>query len=319
MSIYKPFTTTDTSVTPFSVNKTFTFNGSTELLNTGIDRFTGQNIASSLWISGSNPTGNITSYDKKLIYKSTQELYYSNYISGSNGSPASTASFNPDGTITGGVYTPSYDNYLSTTLKSNRYFPTGSNAEIGIYSIPSNVFGENIKPNTFYLKSGSNTITDNGEGALYYNNSYLVGNIIYEHGMVILYEVPASLYPYGVYGSLIYGFGLYGTPPPPIVNNFILGTNITCSFQSTVTIYEAQYKCNIRQNEFNFSQNPTLVSGSTSDGILYNFATGSYFNPYVTTVGLYNNSKELIAVAKLAQPLPLSSVTDTNIIINLDL
>jgi hypothetical protein len=49
------------------------------------------------------------------------------------------------------------------------------------------------------------------------------------------------------------------------------------------------------------------------------FATGSYFNPYITTVGLYNNNQELLAVAKLAQPIPISDVTDTNIIINLDL
>ena len=32
----------------------------------------------------------------------------------------------------------------------------------------------------------------------------------------------------------------------------------------------------------------------------------------------YNN-KELIAVAKLAQPLPISQVTDTSILVNLDL
>ena len=36
-------------------------------------------------------------------------------------------------------------------------------------------------------------------------------------------------------------------------------------------------------------------------------------------VGLYNNDKELIAIAKLAQPLPVSSITDTSILINLDL
>jgi hypothetical protein len=47
--------------------------------------------------------------------------------------------------------------------------------------------------------------------------------------------------------------------------------------------------------------------------------TSSYFSPYISTVGLYNNNKELIAVAKLAQPLPISNTTDTNIIINLDL
>ena len=34
---------------------------------------------------------------------------------------------------------------------------------------------------------------------------------------------------------------------------------------------------------------------------------------------VYNNNKELLAVAKLSQPLPLSAVTDTTIMINLDL
>jgi hypothetical protein len=68
-----------------------------------------------------------------------------------------------------------------------------------------------------------------------------------------------------------------------------------------------------------FSQNPTIVSGSTNSGIVYNFATGSYFSPYVTTVGLYDNAYNLLAVAKLAQPLPTSAVTDTSILVNLDL
>ncbi len=75
----------------------------------------------------------------------------------------------------------------------------------------------------------------------------------------------------------------------------------------------------MRENEFNFSQNPTLISGSSNSGILYSFATGSYFDPFITTVGLYNNNKELIAVAKLAQPLPVSTITDTTILVNLDL
>ena len=84
-------------------------------------------------------------------------------------------------------------------------------------------------------------------------------------------------------------------------------------------MYESQYKFTIRENEFNFTQNPTAVSGSRNSGIIYDFATGSYFSPYITTVGLYNNNYELIAVGKLAQPLPTSAVTDTTILINLDL
>ena len=51
---------------------------------------------------------------------------------------------------------------------------------------------------------------------------------------------------------------------------------------------------------------------------LYDFATGSYFAPYLTTIGLYNEQQQLLAVGKLAQPLPLSPTTDTTILINID-
>ena len=74
------------------------------------------------------------------------------------------------------------------------------------------------------------------------------------------------------------------------------------SFQSNLTIYEHQYRCSISENEFLFSLNPTLLSGSTNE-VLYNFVTGSYFSPYITTVGLYNDNQELLAVAKLSRPL----------------
>jgi hypothetical protein len=127
-----------------------------------------------------------------------------------------------------------------------------------------------------------------------------------------------------------YGSTFYGGDDYDFTNNFYSGS-LTCSFESTVTIYETQYKCTIRENEFNFSNNPSLLSGSVAisngsgssfpqpgSGKLNDNVTGSYFSPYITTVGLYNNNKELLAVAKLAQPLPVSSVTDTSILINFD-
>ena len=92
---------------------------------------------------------------------------------------------------------------------------------------------------------------------------------------------------------------------------------MTCSFQSSRTIYETQYKCTIGENEFNFSLNPSLISGST-DGTVYDYVTGSYFDPYVTTIGLYDELQNLLAVGKLAQPLPTTATTDTTILINID-
>jgi len=316
MSVYKPFLTEDVTVVPFKVNKSFTFEGLTAITGSGIDIFRGTNITSSLWISGSYPTGYNSKQDEILIYNSIKELYYSNYISGSNGSPADTASFNPDGTITGGPYTPSYYNYLSTTLPADRTFPTGSGEIIGVYAVPSNLFGEYIKPGTFSLSSGSIYLYDDGEGNLL-SNIQIIGDIIYEHGMVIITN--NSIGANSGYGSVNYGSTNYGDQNSLSINGILSNTNLTCSFQSTTTIYESQYKCTIRENEFGFSQNPSLISGSSNSGVLSSFATGSYFNPYVTTVGLYNNNKELLAVAKLAQPLPLSDITDTNIMVNLDL
>jgi len=316
MSIFKPFITTDIIVSPFKVNKSFTFKGTANLTGSGIDKFIGENIDPLVWSSGSNPTGDISIQDKYLVYKSIEELYYSNYLLGNNGSPANTASFNPDGTITGLPYEPSYYNYLSSTLLADRYFPTGSNEIVGVLSIPSNIFGEYVDPGTFTLSNGIQNLYDDGQGNVL-SGSLKVGDIIYEHGMVILTNdgIPAQ----DGYGFITYEGGLYGSSDISFIEGFINSTSLTCSFSSTLTIYETQYKCTIRENEFNFSQNPSLISGSLNSGIVYGFATGSYFNPYITTVGLYNNNKELLAVAKLSQPLPLSAVTDTSILVNLDL
>ena len=321
MSVYKPFTTSDVILTPFEVNKSFSFQGSTALTGSGIDRFIGKNIPTPLFISGSSPTGQIQSQNEFLVYRSIRELYYSNFLEGEDGSPAGTASFNVDGTITGPFYTPNYYNYLPNTLDANRFFPTSSNSEVGIISIPSNLFGESIKPGSFNLEADGDIFTDDGEGNIFQNSTTKVGDIIYQHGMIILTAASSSNGTTGlVFGSGLYGTGVYGTNTSNgELGDIISGSNITCSFESTITIYESQYKCTIRENEFNFTQNPTIVSSSSNSGIISDFATGSYFSPYITTVGLYNNDKELVAVGKLAQPLPLSPTTDVNIIINLDL
>jgi hypothetical protein len=316
MSVFKPFITSDVVVSPFKVNKNFYFEGIAALTGSGIDLFLGENTNPTLWVSGSTSTGYNSIQDQFLVYRSIRELYYYNYIDGANGSSVATASFNPDGTITGLLYTPNSYNYLSNTLPANRYFPTGSGEIIGVIAIPSNLFGEYIKPGTFTLSYESGSFTDDGEGNLLHSSSK-VGDIIYEHGIITLTSdgIPGTQ----GYGFVYYGSTDYGGADAAFILDLINSQNITCSFDSTITIYESQYKCTIRENEFNFSQNPTLISGSTNSGKVYDYATGSYFNPYVTTVGLYNNNKELLAVAKLAQPLPLSAVTDMNILINLDL
>jgi hypothetical protein len=295
MSVYKPFTTSDVIVTPFKVNKSFSFQGASAITasNVGIDRFVGKNIP---FVSGSNTTGQIKTQYKSSVYNSIKQLYYTNFLRGEDGSPVFTSSIGIDGVRTGQGATdqPSYENYLPNTLDANRFFPTGSNDVIGVMSIPSNLFGEYIKPGTFSYTNTITTYTDDSEGGLI-SGSTKVGDIIYKHGMAIMTA-----------NNLAH------------TNRFALDSNITCSFQSTMTIYESQYKCTFNPNEYNYTQNPSALTNKT-DGVAHDFLTGSYFQPYITTVGLYNNSNQLIAVGKLSQPLQSSNVTDTTILVNLDL
>ena len=314
MSAYKQFLSTDVIVSPLVINKSFTFEGTASLINNGVVALTGRNYdkSSSFFYASSsvlNPA--ITSsISQGGLYNSIKQLYYTNYIPNPiSGSPYITNYLGQvveDDSLTN-VYSRFY-NYESTTLfqtnsvsyTSNYGFSRFFNDFVYTISIPKDLFGDYINPNTFYLRLEEVnpgefiTVIDNGEGILT-SGSQVVGIINYSHGTVVF---PPN---YGI----------------NIDECLFQSNNITCSFQSSRTIYETQYKCTIRPEEFNFSLNPSLISGST-EGTVYNFVTGSYFSPYVTTVGFYNEAQELLMVAKLGQPLPTSQTTDTTILVNID-
>jgi len=87
-------------------------------------------------------------------------------------------------------------------------------------------------------------------------------------------------------------------------------------FKNNYTVYENEIVCTVDAGEFNMSQNPTIATDSS--GSLRDFATGSYFKPYITTIGLYNDNNELLLVGKFAQPIQMSDVTDTTFVIRYD-
>jgi len=63
----------------------------------------------------------------------------------------------------------------------------------------------------------------------------------------------------------------------------------------------------------------TNITTTTQTGILKNNVTGSAFQPYITTVGLYNDANELIAVGKMGQPVPKSANTEMTIVVKIDI
>lgn len=319
MSTYKKLLSSDVVVTPFEVNKHFYFEGETILTgsNVGIQRFLGENT-SSLFSLNDPKTGTNEEQYKRLVYNSIRGLYYSNYLSNIEGTSFVGDSYQASG---------SFYNYPQSDLYYRKYFPTSS--EIGVISIPSKLYGEKIQPTTFFLNAESGSITDDGEGNLIYN-SRICGNIIYNQGIAIITSdgSPDNEGQEGaVYGDAVYGDNNYGYNLEGFIESFITSSNITCSFSSSFHIYETQFKCTITEDEFNLSMNPSLLNSSvrgnneilTSGSATYsNYVTSSFFSPYVTTIGLYNEHQELMAVAKLAQPLPTSQTTDTTIFINID-
>jgi len=245
-----------------------------------------------------------------LQYLSIIQLYFSNFV-------------NDKSTITG-----SFENYLQSSL-----FTSGSRnllTNAAVVSYPRASVGEGLKPSTvtFSLSglglyivdqsdyvldtveaggayvvdegNGDGTIKDDGEGRLKLESGTLfdlevgdfVGNVIYPHGLAI--------------------FTAEST-----VSYFVNPSSLDLNWNSLQTIYTLNVKCKVRDEELNYSTNPTTITGE--NGTIASNLTGSEFTPYVTTIGLYNDYNELIAVGKLGQPVPKSTDTDMTFEIKLDI
>jgi hypothetical protein len=82
------------------------------------------------------------------------------------------------------------------------------------------------------------------------------------------------------------------------------------------TITSTHYFVRVKNGEYNFSNNPTFVTGSLGD-----FAQPTFVNDpkvYITTIGMYNDRQELLAVAKLSQPIQKSFQNEALIKVKLD-
>jgi hypothetical protein len=71
-----------------------------------------------------------------------------------------------------------------------------------------------------------------------------------------------------------------------------------------------------RNSEFNYSENPSFISGSTGEVLYQSFINSP--QTYVTTVGLYNDVNDLVAVAKLSRPIEKDFTKETLVRVKLD-
>lgn len=245
-------------------------------------------------------------FNKKVVYASIKSQFYNN---------AATASL------------------LTEVGRRISYASTNERVledDIAVFSIPQIYYGEGIKVGTVVLQDEQlgRTYTDDGYSNLVYGNQ-IKGNIFYDRGLIIVAKDIVS-------GSVLSQF--------------------TLNFRSTKTIYENEVFISVLENEFNYSQNPTAVvedggvvntytvqrpnsirpndlvtksfynAGTKIINNEFNYyedyvgldPTGSYLAPYITTIALYDNELNMVAVAKLPQPIKSTPDYPINFIIRFD-
>jgi hypothetical protein len=84
----------------------------------------------------------------------------------------------------------------------------------------------------------------------------------------------------------------------------------------TENVSTSHYFVRANNREFNFSNNPTFVTGSTGQFVNSSFERDP--KVYITSVGLYDDANELLAVAKTSQPIAKSFDKEIAIKVKLD-
>ena len=94
------------------------------------------------------------------------------------------------------------------------------------------------------------------------------------------------------------------------------GDNYGLQARSSEQVKSTYYFVRVKNGEYNYSNNPTYVTGSLGQVRYSTFINDP--QTYITTVGLYNDRRELLAVAKLSRPLLKSFTREALIKVKLD-
>ena len=154
--------------------------------------------------------------------------------------------------------------------------------------------------------SGFSSQNPGGEYGVLYTSSVNigadsgVGNIFYQAGIAV---ITAS-----VFGPTVQMNSIGKS-----VSAILTGSSISAScdalrhrifdlsFNNTTEINSKVYFCRVDSNKFNYSANPTYISGAAIR--VKNLDETANPIAYITTIGLYSVSGELLATAKLSEPL----------------
>lgn len=220
----------------------------------------------------------------------------------------------------GGMDTPSktvYKQFAQTLLDpgvTKFSLPSGDVDMFYAISVNRSRMRQKLDPGNWELDIAGTLYRDNS-GAGENPNVNAGGRVFYIYewddvqDIIVPNTPPVGLF-YPDYGVIMFDATAVGPAPgndpiadpdPPVYLNRDFVDEID-SFQarSEERITSNYYFCRVNNRQFNFSSNPTYISGS---GQLYWPVMVNDPQVYMTTIGLYNDANELVAVAKLSKPL----------------
>ena len=218
--------------------------------------------------------------------------------------------------------------------------------DIAVISIPQIYYGEGIKIGTVRLEDEQlgRIYTDDGYSNLIDSGSNIKGNIFYDRGLVVVtkdiisgsvlsqftlnFRSTKTIFENEIFLSVLENEYNYSQNPSAVIENGGKRTNILVTnpwdpsgrTSVSASIWENGIRYIRNKNRpFTSSLNPN-VFGSFDDYMEKNTTdrTGSFIAPFITTIGLYDNELNMVAVAKL--PVPIKSLPDypVNFIIRFD-
>jgi hypothetical protein len=308
----------DVSIRPFKAYKEWSFVSGSDI--------TLMQAENTLFYDTANDVtlGNGVTYNKHSLYGQLNSLFYANVD-------------NP-------FYRVGTKSHQPAAVSGERVF----NGKAKILAIPQSIFGEEIKKGSLSLTDSvtSTRFVENSSGSLM-SGSLIVGDVFYDHGLVV-YTHTASLNS-TLTGDWQIEFKstetIYENEYLLIVNEdeFNISQNpsavvkvggVTSTFTDTDgivrTINEEQPVRYIRKKtgldngttldfRYGSSVNAAISGGFEHIDLSGSVdSTGSFLTPFITTIGLYDDNCDLVAVAKLPQPIKSEPDFPVNFIVRFD-
>jgi hypothetical protein len=206
-------------------------------------------------------------------------------------------------------------------------YDTNSSAKLKMFvngnRVTGSVTDSTVNPmNDFALMFGSrnrlgaNSFSGSLDEVRFVNKAFYSSSVI-DNGFYNKLANPDFMYNTSVIGNAFYRSGnIVVSPLHPKYKNILSGS-YTISYKGTHTIYQYEVLCRIRKGDFNTTLNPTALRSAKSD-LFINDITGSLLKPYATSIGMYNDKGDLVAIGKLGQPIQMRDDVDLNILVRWD-